>query len=216
MNGTRLRYVIGASGIGAFAMMAVLTASGQGAQQPPDTTKVLIVGENPSITHRANPGGRQGGTPNPTISNANYWRVSWSPVGTGHACFITVNEPTPNATKIVITDNPALAEYISKEVMVRLVKDFATPAYTVVPGVITQTTEGAKTRTDLCRGGNYTVELKYSGLGEPRWEAPGFGVNMTLVMLPVSSAEITINGKRAPGAHSSGFLALNETWRLDK
>ncbi|KAB2874426.1 MAG: hypothetical protein IT503_09505 [Burkholderiaceae bacterium] len=28
--------------------------------------------------------------------------------------------------------------------------------------------------------------------------------------------KIIVNGKRAPGQYASGFLALNETWRLEK
>jgi hypothetical protein len=185
--------------------------AGGGGQPQQDNTRVLIVGENPSITHRAQPGRE-----NPAIAEANFWRVTWSPVGPGTACFIKVNEPTPNATKMVITDNPKLAEYIAKDVLGRLMKDFNDPPYVVMQGTVTQTNEGATARTDTCKSGNTTVELKWMGLGEPRWSAPGFGVNMTLVIVPTASAEIVINGKRAPGAASSGFMALNETWRVDR
>jgi len=142
------------------ALGVALLATTAAAQQPPDTTRTLIVGENPSIDHKAKPGGFEV----PSVTTANLWRVSWSPFGPGVACFIIVNEPTPAAQKFVITDNPKLAEYIaSKEVLERLI---------------------------------------------PTWNTLS-GVNS-------KQQEIVIDGKRAPGQYASGFLALNETWRVEK
>ena len=184
-----------------------------------DSTRTLIVAENPSIEHRAQPGGAMG---SPTVTTANFWRVSWSPAGPGAACFIIVNDPQPAAQKFVITDNPKLADYISsKEVLARLIPAWNDPPFTVIDGTITQKTDGTAGRTETCRGGNYTVELKWTGgLSEPRWIdfpfARKFGVIMTLSAVNSKQQEIVINGKRAPGQYASGFLALNETWRVEK
>ena len=158
----------------------------------------------------------------PTVTTANFWRVSWSPVGPGTACFIIVNEPKEAAQKFVITDNPKLAEYISsKEVLARLIPAWNDPPFMVIEGTVTQKTDGTTSRTETCRGGSYTVELKWTGgLSEPRWIdfpfARKFGVIMTLSAVNSKQQEIVINGKRAPGQYASGFLALNETWRVEK
>jgi hypothetical protein len=228
-------YVFGT--IGALALAASVTlaaqqapagqapAGGQGRagggaapQQQQDNTRVLIAGENPAITHRGKPGGGPiGDNPeNPAITAAQFWRVSWSPAGPGANCFITVNQPTRNAQKFVITDNPALAEYIAKEIMPRLIRDFNDPPYVIERGTVAQTIEGPSAKTETCKSAAHNVELRWRGLGEPRWAAPGYGVNMSLVIVPNTSAEILLEGKRAPGEYSSGFIAANETWRIDR
>jgi hypothetical protein len=208
--------------IGVLALAASVAlaqqAPARGGQAPADTTRVLIAGENPAIAHRGKPGGGAiGDNPqNPMITAAQFWRVSWSPAGPGATCFITVHQPTRNAQKFVVTDNPALAEYIMNEIMPRLIKDFNDPPYIVERGSIVQTIEGAAAKTETCKSAAHLVELKWMGLGEPRWMTPGFGVNMSLVSVPNTSAEILLNGKRAPGEFSSGFIAVNETWRIEK
>lgn len=202
---------------GAAGVLALAATTLVGAQQQ-DTSRTLIVGENPSIDHKAKPGGFEV----PSVTTANLWRVSWSPVGPGVACFIIVNEPTPAAQKFVITDNPKLAEYIaSKEVLERLIPTWNDPPFKTIVGTVTQHTDGTDSRTETCKGGNYTVELKWTGgLSAPRWIDFDFarqrGVIMTLSGVNSKQQEIVINGKRAPGQHASGFLALNETWRVEK
>lgn len=198
-------------------MLALAATALVGAQQQ-DTSRTLIVGENPSIDHKAKPGGFEV----PSVTTANLWRVTWSPVGPGVACFIIVNEPTPAAQKFVITDNPRLAEYIaSKEVLARLIPTWNDPPFKTIVGTVTQHADGINSRTETCKGGEYTVDLKWTGgLSEPRWIdfpfARQHGVIMTLSGVNSKQQEIVINGKRAPGQHASGFLALNETWRVEK
>lgn len=200
----------------AFAA-ALLVASAATAQQAPDNTRTLIVGENPSIDHKARPGGFDV----PSVTTANFWRVSWSPAGPGVACFVIVNDPTPAAQKFVITDNPALADYIaSGEVLGRLLPDWNKPAFQTIVGTVTQHTDGTNSRTETCEGGGHKVELKWTGgLSEPNWIdfpfARQFGVIMTLAGVNSQKQEIILDGKRAPGEFASGFLALNETWRLE-
>ncbi len=192
-----------------------------GAGSGTDNTRVLIVGENPSIQHRAS-AQESSFSPNPPVTDANFWRVSWSPVGPGAACFITVNDPTPAAQKFVITDNPKLAEYIaSKEVLERLIPQFNTPPYKVIEGTVTQATSGMESRTETCKGGGYTVELKWTGgIKEASFIdfpfARSRGVIMTLNIVNTGQQEIVINGKRAPGQYARGMLALNETWRVER
>jgi len=205
-------------GVFGFLGVVLTATTPAGAQQPPDNTRTLIVGENPSIDHKAKPGGFEV----PSVTTANLWRVTWSPVGPGVACFVIVNEPTPAAQKFVITDNPKLAEYIaSKEILERLIPTWNAPPFETIVGTVTQHNDGVNGRTETCQGGGHTVELKWTGgLSEPRWIdfafARQFGVIMTLSGVNSKQQEIVIDGKRAPGQHASGFLALNETWRVEK
>jgi hypothetical protein len=190
--------------IGAATLVA--SALAVQAQQPPPAEggRMLIVGENPGIDHKVQPNMGMG---SPSVSNANFWRVTWSPVGPGTACFITVNEPTPAAQKFVITDNPKLAEYIaSREVLGRLIPTFNEPAFKVIKGKITQKLDGNEGRTETCKGGKYTVQLQWSGgISEPQYTDFGFarqfGVIMTLAVAQAKHYEITINGN----AHDCGF-----------
>lgn len=215
-----------------LSVMASSFVTALPAQQPPtgrggmqggagvgtDNSKILIVAENPAIDHKTAPNMGMGSA---SVTSANFWRVYWSPVGPGTACFITVNEPTPNAQKFVITDNPKLVEYISsKEIIARLLPNWNEPAWKVIPGTVTQATKGNESRTETCKGGDYTVELKwFGGITEPRWIDFGFarqfGITMTISMAGARQHEILINGKRAPGQYASGTLALNETWRIE-
>lgn len=224
----------GWSGLGAAVLAVTLAASGR-AQQPAapppaggqqggaqaaaatPPLKVLVAGENPAITLRD----KQGGT---ALTSVNFWRVHWSPVGSGTVCYVTVNEPAPNSVRIAIHDNPKVLDYVTKELMTSLNAAFNTPAFTPVPGTITQTNDGATARTETCKAENYNVELKWTGLGDGRWSqlTPGTGanqVNMTMIFVPATNAEVVVNGKKAPGGFFTGpgfppgFLALNETWR---
>lgn len=201
---------------------ATLAVSVAVAGQPPATPaappmKVLVAGENPAITLRD----KQGGT---ALTTANFWRVHWSPAGAGTVCYVTINEPSPNRLRIAIHDNPQVLEYVTKTLMTSLNATFNEPAFTPVLGTIIQKNDGATARTETCTSDKYTVELKWTGLGDGRWSqlTPGQGanqVNMTMIFVPATSAEVVVNGKNAPGGFFTGpgfppgFLALNETWR---
>lgn len=199
--------------------IAAMAASALVMAQPQQSnTRTLIVGENPSIKHNSV---QNAGMGTPAVTDANFWRVTWSPVGPGAACFITVNDPQPNAQKFVITDNPELAKYIaSGEVLGRLLPNFNVPEYKIIEGTVTQETNGTESRFETCKGGDYTVELKWSGGLQEPWFMEAFefalqrGVIMSLAGVNSGKQEITINGKRAPGQYANGFMALNETWLL--
>ena len=210
-------------GIVAIAALAMLTHTH--AQQP-QATKILVAGENPAITLRD----KEGGT---ALTSVNFWRVHWSPVGSGAVCFVTVSGQSSvgqssvgqsgGDLRIAVHDNPKVLDYVTKELMSSLMASFNTPPYTPVRGTIAQSGDTVNERKETCKSDSHTIELVWRGFSEPTWVdiKPGANVLMTFTMVMASGADVIINGKKAPGGVFRGgpgsfppsFLALNETWR---
>jgi hypothetical protein len=197
------------------AAATVATAHAQEAAPKPPAPKVLVAGENPAIRLLDKEGGK-------AISNANFWRVEWSPVGAGAVCFISINARGEDNLRIAIYDDKNVLDYVTTELMSSLMKTFNDPPYTPMKGTITQTNEGATQRKETCKSDRYNVELVWKGLGQGTWSDMKMGpVLMTFTMVPASSGEIRINGKKAPGTWfpngggmgPGAYLTVNETWR---
>src|ERR1044071_5778477 len=96
------------------------------AQQPVPITsegKVHITGENPGIRLLDKPGGT-------TLTDVNFWGVDWSPVGSGHVCFVTTrNAKGEIDLRLALYDNPKLVDFVAKETMAKLVQNFNDPPY---------------------------------------------------------------------------------------
>jgi len=200
-------------GIVAICALAMLTVSH--AQQAP-APKILVAGENPAITLRD----KEGGT---ALTSVNFWRVHWSPAGSGAVCYVTVSGQGSGDMRVAVHDNPKVLEYVTKELMSSLMTSFNTPPYTPVRGTISQSGDTVNERKETCKSDTHTIELVWRGFSEPTWVdiKPGANVLMTFTMVMASGADVIINGKKAPGGVFRGgpgsfppsFLALNETWR---
>jgi len=198
----------------AIAAHAQQSSPGSAAQTPPP--KILVAGENPAITLRDKEGG-------PPLTSVNFWRVHWSPVGSGAVCFVTVSGQGSGDLRIAVHDNPKVLDYVTKELMSSLMESFNTPPYTPVRGTITQSGDTVTERKETCKSDTHNVELIWRGFLDPTWVdiRPGANVLMTFTMVMAKDAEVIINGKKAPGRVVRGgpgsfppsFLALNETWR---
>jgi len=194
------------------AQQSTTTNSAPSAPAP----KILVAGENPAITLRESEGG-------PPLTSVNFWRVHWSPAGSGAVCFVTVSGQGSGDLRIAVHDNPKVLEYVTKELMSSLMPTFNTPAYMPSRGTITQTGDTVTERKETCKSDAHNVELIWRGFLEPTWVdiRPGANVLMTFTMVMAKDAEVIINGKKAPGRVVPGgrgsfppsFLALNETWR---
>ncbi len=197
---------------GAWYRQAPAGKPGEAAPPP----RVVVAGENPAIRKLDKEGGR-------AVSNANFFRVHWSPVGSGAVCYLTVSDPAAGDLRIAIHDNLKVLDYVTNELMASLMPSFNVPPYAAHPGTITQSGDGIRERRETCRSEQYTVELIWKDMGEPRWVDLKMGANtlMTFVMVPAGSGEIRINGRSAPGTWyptgggigTGAYLALNETWR---
>jgi hypothetical protein len=194
------------------------------AQQPPvggpggrgPATKVLVAGENPAIRLLDKENGK-------AVSSANFWRVEWSPAGAGAVCYLTIEGQGAADLKIAIYDDAKVFDYVTKELMSSLASTFNEPPFTALKGTITQTNNGAGERKETCKADRYNVEFVWKGLSQGNWVDMKMGTNtlMTFVMVPASSGEILINGKKAPGTWfptgggmgPGAYLTVNETWR---
>jgi hypothetical protein len=216
--------------LAAVAAALILAAIGVHAQQSPaaqpspttngaPTTpppKILVAGENPAITLRDKEGG-------PALTSVNFWRVHWSPVGSGAVCFVTVSNQGSGDLRIAVHDNPKVLDYVTRDLMSSLMASFKTPPFTPVRGTITKGGVTVTERTESCKSDTHNVVLTWRGVLEPTWVdiRPGATVLMTFTMVMAKDAEVIINGKKAPGRVVPGgrgsfppsFLALTETWR---
>lgn len=185
-----------------------------GAVTPQTRTTVAVVGENNVVRKLDQAGGQ-------AISNAELFRVTWSPAGAGTLCVVTIKGATPAGTlDLAIYDNRAVYEYLIQNIR----QDYA--AHKPVFGTITQqdSMAGGFSRTETCRTPEHRIELVWTHLQTPNFtDISMFNdtVQMALTIIPATSGDIILDGKPAPGTwHAQGggfgtgaYLALGETWR---
>ena len=135
---------------GTLAVFAWGAAAICAQQSPRPAVKILIAGENPGLRFLDKEGGK-------AVTEVNFWRAQWSPVGVGAVCFVTVREGDP--LRVAITDNTRLADYIANQIMGSFggPNRFNNPPYEVQTGTISQTNVGATERTETCRSSQYNI-----------------------------------------------------------
>lgn len=195
---------------------------GAAPRRPGSPVKVLIAGENPGLRLLD----KEGGT---AVTEVNFWRAQWSPVGAGAVCFVTVKDTGTDSLRVAIADNEQLAGYIADKLMASFggPNRFNNPPYTILAGTITQSNMGTTQRAENCKSSLYNVDVIWKDLGEPMWVAefrPGNGsVVQSFVMVQAKGGEVWVNGKKAPGTYyptgggfgPGAYLTLNEAWRQE-
>jgi len=188
------------------------------AQQPPTPVtsggKVHITGENPGIRLLDKPGGT-------ILTEVNFWGVDWSPVGSGHVCFLTTRNASGQIElRLALYDNPKLVDFVAKETMGKLVQNFNDPPYKAVRATFTNTGDSSSERRQVCKSDEYNVELVWRDFNEGSWGEmrPPNGFHMTFFVITSRTAEIWINGKKSggswfPSSFPASYLAYAETWR---
>jgi len=186
-----------------------------GAVTPQKKTKVVVIGENNAVRKLDKAGGQ-------AIASAEIFRVTWSPVGAGVVCVVTVrgHANPEDDLRLAIYDNKAVYDYMIKEIRT----DYA--AYRPVQGTITQRDSMADgfSRTETCRTPQHTIDLVWTRLQAANFvDIAMFNdtVQMALNIVPAASGDIVVDGKPAPGTWyeqgggfgSGAYLALGETWR---
>jgi hypothetical protein len=199
--------------------IALATAGTLHAQQATPVTsggKVHITGENPGIRLLD----KQGGT---TLTEVNFWGVDWSPMGSGHVCFVTTgNGRGPNDLRLALYDNPKLVDYVAVETMAKLVTNFNDPPFKPVKATFTNTGDSTTERRQVCKSDEYNIELVWRDFNEGSWGEmrPPNGFHMTFFVITSRAAEVYINGKKAagswfPSSFPASYLAYAETWRRE-
>ncbi len=182
---------------------------------PQTKTRVVVIGENNVVRKLDKAGGQ-------AVSNAEIFRVTWSPAGGGTLCVVTVSGQ-PNAAdnfRVAIYDNKAVYDYMIKEIRTDYAS--ATPVF----GTITQrdSMAGGFSRTETCRTPTRTIDLVWTGLKAPNFTDLSMfkdTVQMALNIVPATSGDIVVDGSPGPGTWyekgggfgTGAYLALGETWR---
>jgi hypothetical protein len=186
-------------------------------------------GENPGIILKAPDGG--------VCAVALFFRIAWSPVGQGHvlALFGTPGaaQGPEEAPNVLLSDNPALGEFIRDTFIARLEGLAAHPAFgglrheTATSVRAAGDPMGARYAETVSRPG-LTIDLVWEGLERPRAlelppELTGTQAHtMFTLLVPAQRAEIRVNGRSLPGEvglreqagmkTSTAFLYFSETW----
>ncbi len=197
------------------AALAIVALPLSAAAQAPRPNQVFLSGENPYIALRDTPDG-------PAAARASFWRIHWSPVGTGHVCFVTVGEQgKPGAVRVALHDNPRLVEYLTKDVLGTFDKAYLDWPFTAVAGATFGRRGDARAEHhETCTASGYAIDLAWREMEEPglvdiaAGSRPTNPFGITYLRIPAGSATITINGQAAPGRSvpAGSFLAFGETW----
>jgi hypothetical protein len=198
-----------------LVLLAGLSLASAASAQEPRPQKVFLSGENPYIALRDTPDG-------PAVARASFWRIHFSPVGTGQVCFVTIGEQgKPGATRVALTDNVPLAEYLMKDVLATFDKAYVDWPFTTVAGATFGRSGDARTEhREVCRAAGYDVALSWRDMQTPglvdilAGSRPSNPFGITYLRIPAGRATITVNGKPAPGTSvpAGSFLAFGETW----
>lgn len=186
-----------------------------GAQPAPARAGTAVVsGENPYIRLLDKADGK-------TLTMVSFWRVHWSPVGTGHVCYVTVGEAgEPGQVRVALYDNEKLFKYLTNDILALTNKAYLDRPFTPVAGAtFTPGGDSIRERVETCRGANYAVQLAWHELQTPELidilpgSRPNNPFGLTFLRIIGKSADVTINGTRAPGTTFGGSaLAFGESW----
>jgi hypothetical protein len=188
--------------------------------------RVAWSGENPGISLKEHEGG-------PFTALASFFRVVLSPHGRGHA-LVLLRAPAAAdpAANLCLTDNEPLARWLVDG----FVAHFG--AFKGQPGLgaltyrpldrVAAAGDPSSAYSETVQAGGLTVELAWTGLGEPFCFAlpPDRSATgrhtMPSLFVPCADASITVDGSRLPGrpvpremagrAMTTAMLAFSETW----
>ena len=186
--------------------------------------KVYVSGENPVIRLSM----KEGAAP---VTNVSFWRVIYSPAGIGHVCYVT-SDPTgngesPDDIRLAFTDNDALLDYLSKQIMSAFDKVYVERPFPAVRARFQKSGDTLKEWKETIKSDKYTIELLWKDFYEPfLLDTPAGGsrnpYGITSLFIPAKQAEVVINGKKVVGQpwpqmrgthqNSTAFLAFSETW----
>jgi hypothetical protein len=174
----------------------------------------VIQGENPYIRLLDKADGR-------TLTRVSFWRVHWSPVGPGHVCYVTIGEAgEPGHMRVALHDNEKLFHYLTTDILSLTDAAYRAQPFTAIGGSkFTSSGDSIRERVESCRGGPHDIQLAWRGLQPsqlvdiPVGSRPNNPFGLVFLRLVATTADVTIDGRRAPGATFGGSaLAFGETW----
>ena len=183
-----------------------------------DPNRVVVTGENPFIRLSATDGG-------PNTTEASYWRVFYSPAGTGHVLYLK-SELTEGRWRIH-ADNAALARWLQRTIQGMLNAELKDETITIADARFTRAGDPNYFWTEYVSAYGEEIALTWYGMGDPLLvhAEPGTGgraYGLSTVLIPAARASVTRNGVQATGAvwpreregrpFSTSALAFAESW----
>jgi hypothetical protein len=205
--------------IGIATLVSGFIAFGQGGGDIKEG-KVYISGENPVIRLLL----KEGAQPS---TNVSFWRVVHSPVGKGHACYVTSGQPGGQVLRAAFTDNDRLLDYLNKEIMSAFDKSYAEKPFPSIKATFESRGDTLTEWMETVTSEKYKVQLVWKDFYEPFvLDTPTGGeripYGIVSLFVPARNAEVIINGTKAEGKpfpqprgkmqSSTAFLAFSETW----
>ena len=188
---------------------------------PIDPNRVLLTGENPYIRLSETDDG-------PVTTDASFWRILFSPGGPGHVLFLQ-SELTGNGPRIY-TDNIQMTRWLQGEIQGRINATFGNLEIQARDASFGSSGDLRSYWTESVNASGEEIALTWYDLGEPFLSHSFPGGNperphgVATVLIPASSARLTINGNFAKGrpfprqrdarTHSTCALAFSESWML--
>lgn len=202
-------------------MIAAIIITGY-AQEGPKVrgSKVVVSGENPFISLSLKAGDKP-------VTDVSFWRVVYTPVGRGHACYVTSdlagNGPSSDDMRAVFTDNEVLVNYLNKEIMSTFDKSYLEKPFPVLKATFQTRGDTLREYREIIKSEKYLIELVWKDFYPSILiDIALKPLSLTTMLIPAKAAEVYINGARAAGTvfprpegtaqGSSGSLAFSETW----
>ena len=191
---------------------------------------ILWSGENPIILLKDSPEAKE-------TTATGFFRVDYSPAGSGHAVFIMSEDLKINNSKVFhcITDNMEIGAWIRDKTICQLPEflNFDLSGITIICGRFSSLGNTNNEWTELISSELGELRLTWSNLQPPFHLTVPVGAAETIkheintCLYPAKKAEVVLNGIKAKGnalpdnipagsggdvAHSTAFLALSEVW----
>ena len=126
--------------------------------------EVYVSGENPGIRLLM----KEGADPSTEVS---FWRVIYSPAGIGHVCYVTSDitgdGPSSDDVRVALTDNDALADYLSKDIMSVFNKVYVENPFPKSRATFQKSGDTRKEWKETIKSDKYTVELLWRDFYTP-------------------------------------------------
>ena len=191
---------------------------------------ILWSGENPIILLKDSPEAKE-------TTATGFFRVDYSPAGSGHAVFIMSEDLKINNSKVFhcITDNMEIGAWIRDKTICQLPEflNFDLSGIPIISGRFSSMGNTNNEWTELISSELGELRLTWSNLQPPFhltvpvWAAETIKHEINTCLYPARKAEVALNGIKAKGnaqpdkipagsggdvAHSTAFLALSEVW----
>ncbi|MCT4631545.1 MAG: RNA-binding protein [Firmicutes bacterium] len=185
--------------------------------------KVIVNGENPFIWLSEKQG-------SPMTTEASIWTITYSEKGSGHALFIK-SELTNNKWRIY-TDNADMTRWMQSTVQGMLNPETSDDSIPIIDAAFSRHGDVKNSWTQVIQSELDEIIMNWKTMSDPllvqdeKISEPGRPYGVSAVMIPASSAQLTLNGKAASGsiwpmeldgkAFSTGALAFSENWRSEE